>query len=346
MSKKYILSLLVVLTIVALFMISLTTINTKEVVGVKNNFLNTTTTVKKYIPPVNRKVVNIPDANFKEILMINLKDNISSMQSELEYEKPEEETEIYEDEMEMIIFLKAEKSGIKSISGLEFAKNLEYATLHRNEITDITPLTNLLKIKHLTLNNNKIKSIKGIEKLTNLIELAIEDNEISNISYIKNLNLDILNIVNNQTVTINPEINKFELGLYLNDGTKLDVEAEGLIDNNDGTYSLKDPNIGINFKYRDIFDVIINPVKEKEIVKVEEENNEVKVTTNINDNTNTTSKSKDGSLSSNKLPYAGTTTNILLLISIMLVIVYSNKVLRKQKLINNLSKVVDKGIRK
>lgn len=448
MNKKYILSLLVVLTIVALILTSFTTINTKEVVGVKNNFLNTNT-LETHIPPVNRKVVNIPDNNFKkgilEILREDEKEKIvENMDKYKLYVKPESETEVYEDEMQLLkvisfynnsitnitgietalnlkkisflesnisditpiqnltniisIYIESDKitnldalknlkklewlnipnSNISNIEGLKELKKLKTAFLNDNKIKDITPLSNLNNLGFLLLSNNQIEDASPLSNLSKIGVLQLDNNKIKNIKFLENIKIDkdsflTLNnnsisdlrmpnsgtyrhlTLNNQTITINPEENKFELGLYLNDGTKLDVEAEGLIDNNDGTYSLKDPNVGINFKYKDIFDVTINPVKEKEIVKVEEakeENKEVEVTTSTNDNTNTTSDinkintSKDGSLSSSKLPYAGSTTNILLLISITLVIIYSNKVLRKQKLINSLSKVVDKGIRK
>lgn len=409
MKKKYILSSLVVLTTVALFLTSFTTINTKEVVGVKNNFLNTNT-AQTHIPPVNRKVVNIPDTNFKKIILDLLREDeknktVENMEKYKLHVKPESETEVYEDEMELIkgiyinnydnkygrisditgieksinlkgIFIQNTEissieplrnltqlnqinltsNKIESIDSLVNMKNIGYLELTNNQIKDISVFEKMTYLKNIFLNKNKIENVEPLKNLKNLSFLLLDNNNIRNMSYLKDLekiyeNGGVLQI-NNQTITINPEENKFELGLYLNDGTKLDVEAEGLIDNNDGTYSLKDPNIGINFKYKDIFDVTINPVKEKEIVKVEEENKEVEVTTNTNDNTNNTSDinktstNKDGSLSSSKLPYAGTTTNILLVISIILVIIYSNKVLRKQKLINSLSKAVDKGIRK
>lgn len=445
MNKKYILSLLVVLTTVALFMISLTTINTKEVVGVKNNFLNTNT-AQTHIPPVNRKVVNIPDANFKKIILDLLREDeksktVDDMDKYKLYIKPESETEVYEDEMELIkiiffndknitditgiekginiktlaldsnnisnieplknlinienlrimgnkvtnldslynmkklVYLEAQGNEITDISGLKGTTSLKSAMLNNNKIKDITPLSNLKDLGFLLLEENEIEDVSPLSNLSRINVLQLNNNKIKDVKFLENIKIDkdsFLKLnnnsisdlripnsgtyryltLNNQTITINPEENKFELGLYLNDGTKLDVEAEGLIDNNDGTYSLKDPNIGINFKYKDIFDVTINPIEENEVVKVEEENKEVEVTTNTNDNTNNTSDinktttNKDGSLSSSKLPYAGTTTNILLVISIILVIIYSNKVLRKQKLINSLSKVVDKGIRK
>lgn len=446
MNKKYILSLLVVLTTVALFLTSFTTINTKEIVGVKNNFLNTNI-AQTHIPPINRKIVNIPDANLKNTLLRQFK-NSNSYTSAFykKYIKPENEFEIYEDELEILkkipgnfrtpsdLFINDANFEkfyvdykIKDLTGLEKAINLTEIVLPVGEVEDLTPISNLTKLEWLNLNKHKISNIDKLGNLKNIKYLVLENNSIKDISILKNFknlevvelannkieNIDIFNLefeklesvdlennlvkdasslkngkgvflkgnqikdlrklkvttryfttehrsnkfkeeefLNNQTIIINPEENKFELGLFLNDGTKLDVEAEGLIDNNDGTYSLKDPNIGINFKYKDIFDVTINPIEEKEVVKVEEENKEVEVTTNTNDNTTNTSDinkittNKDGSLSSNKLPYAGTTTNILLVISIMLVIIYSNKVLRKQKLINSLSKIVDKGIRK
>ncbi|MGX7111552.1 leucine-rich repeat domain-containing protein [Gemella cuniculi] len=92
--------------------------------------------------------------------------------------------------------------GIKNISGLEKAINLEYLELGENEITDLTPLTNLNNLKHLSLFRNRITNVEPLANLTNLEYLDLYANKLTDISALKDLvNLKHLDLHNNNDQT-------------------------------------------------------------------------------------------------------------------------------------------------
>ncbi|MGX7071157.1 leucine-rich repeat domain-containing protein [Gemella bergeri] len=92
--------------------------------------------------------------------------------------------------------------GIKDLSGLEKAINLEELNLDENEITDLTPLANLKKLKHLSLFRNRITNLAPLADLTNLEFLDLYSNKLTDISSLKNLvNLKHLDLHNNNDQT-------------------------------------------------------------------------------------------------------------------------------------------------
>lgn len=77
---------------------------------------------------------------------------------------------------------------ITDISGLQYAENLEELYLSGNEISDITHLAGLTKLKKLSLyNNNTLSDISPLAGLTNLTDLDLYNNHISDISALSNL---------------------------------------------------------------------------------------------------------------------------------------------------------------
>lgn len=77
--------------------------------------------------------------------------------------------------------------GIKSIKGLEYAKNLEKLKLNENEISDISPLENLTKLKYLELQRNRIVDISPLKNLTNLEFLKLYNNWIEDVEALSDL---------------------------------------------------------------------------------------------------------------------------------------------------------------
>lgn len=77
--------------------------------------------------------------------------------------------------------------GIKSIKGLEYAKNLEKLKLNENEISDISPLQNLTKLKYLELQRNRIVDINPLRNLTNLEFLKLYNNWIEDVEPLSGL---------------------------------------------------------------------------------------------------------------------------------------------------------------
>ncbi|MGM0838658.1 MAG: leucine-rich repeat domain-containing protein [Bacillota bacterium] len=120
--------------------------------------------------------------------------------------------DIYESDVQNLTVLYAADYGIKSISGLEKAVNLEAAHLFYNDISDLTPLTNLTHLVELDLEGNTFTSIAPLKGLTNLSILWLSDNEISDIQDLSDLTkleylyLDRTNISNIDTLLLLPNL--------------------------------------------------------------------------------------------------------------------------------------------
>lgn len=91
--------------------------------------------------------------------------------------------------------------GMKSIKGLEYAKNLKKLKLNENEISDIFPLKNLTKLEYLEIQRNRIVDVNPLKNLTNLKFLKLYNNLIEDIAPLSNLtNLTGLDLHYNVTV--------------------------------------------------------------------------------------------------------------------------------------------------
>ncbi|MEB3025679.1 MULTISPECIES: leucine-rich repeat domain-containing protein [unclassified Parvimonas] len=91
--------------------------------------------------------------------------------------------------------------GMKSIKGLEYAKNLKKLKLNENEISDISPLKNLTKLEYLEIQRNRIVDLKPLSNLTKLTFLKLYNNLIEDITPLSNLtNLKGLDLHYNVTV--------------------------------------------------------------------------------------------------------------------------------------------------
>lgn len=102
-------------------------------------------------------------------------------------------------------------TGIQSLNGIELLISLERLYIsetpwgdHQN-ITDISPLTNLTNLTELHLSGNNISDISPLSGLIYLTELNLASNNISNISPIGNLTrLTSLSLSNNRVIDLNP----------------------------------------------------------------------------------------------------------------------------------------------
>lgn len=91
--------------------------------------------------------------------------------------------------------------GMKSIKGLEYAKNLKKLKLNENEISDISPLENLTKLEYLEIQRNRIVDVNPLKNLTNLKFLKLYNNLIEDVTPLSNLtNLTGLDLHYNVTV--------------------------------------------------------------------------------------------------------------------------------------------------
>ena len=99
----------------------------------------------------------------------------------------------------------AANRGIRDLTGIQFAKNLETLRLPTNQVSDISPVKNLKNLTNLKLKDNQVSDISPIAELINLEILEIEHNEISDLSPLAGLiNLHYLNISDNPFSDISP----------------------------------------------------------------------------------------------------------------------------------------------
>ena len=123
----------------------------------------------------NAQIVEIPDPNLERAIRERL---------ELSSDFP-----ITQQEMLRLFRLHANGMQIESITGLEYATNLERLHLEANRITDIGPLSNLTALQTLRLGHNYIVDISPLANLTRLKELDLFDNLILDFSPIQGLSL-------------------------------------------------------------------------------------------------------------------------------------------------------------
>ncbi|MEH7383235.1 leucine-rich repeat domain-containing protein [Bacillus sp. JJ1533] len=111
--------------------------------------------------------------------------------------------ELVESDLTILYSLDAMNRGIRDLSGLEKAINLEELYLDRNEITSVKPLENLTELTYLSLARNKIEDISPLKNLTNLEFLGLDGNKIEDISILSGFtNLSFLTLQRNKVKDI------------------------------------------------------------------------------------------------------------------------------------------------
>ena len=122
--NNLIISSIITLMILGLILISINTLNINETKVFTANKINQKTSEV----PQNREVVNIPDKVFKDYLLDAFKrkgHGYFEFINDEKYVKPENETEIYKDEMEKVKYFYYGNKNYIGLSGLEAATNLE-----------------------------------------------------------------------------------------------------------------------------------------------------------------------------------------------------------------------------
>ena len=121
--------------------------------------------------------------------------------------------------------LDAFNSGIRSLTGLEFATNLIELRLGNNKISDVSPLKDLTNLTLLSIKGNRISDVTPLKNLTNLTYLHIGYNRILDVTPLKNLTkLTFLELDENNISDVTPLKNLTNLTeLYLDDNEITDV---------------------------------------------------------------------------------------------------------------------------
>ena len=144
-------------------------------------------------------IVDIPDANLRAAIETALGKSRNAS--------------ITRAEMATLKHLGAPNSNISDLTGLEFATGLTRLHLggewvngelvNSNDISNLSPLSNLTNLTYLDLTSNSISSISALSNLTNLTRLDLWDNSISSISALSNLtNLTYLDLTSNSISSI------------------------------------------------------------------------------------------------------------------------------------------------
>ncbi|MFD1414348.1 leucine-rich repeat domain-containing protein [Oceanobacillus jeddahense] len=82
-----------------------------------------------------------------------------------------------------------DENEISDVTPLSNLENLQWLHLDENAISDITPLSNLKNLEILFLNNNAISDLDSLTDLENLWQLGLDDNLIEDITPLKELSL-------------------------------------------------------------------------------------------------------------------------------------------------------------
>ena len=77
--------------------------------------------------------------------------------------------------------------GIRDLTGLEMATNLEEIQLLRNHISDLSPLSGLIKLKFVVLASNEIADVSQLAGLTRLEHLELGENAVADVSSLSGL---------------------------------------------------------------------------------------------------------------------------------------------------------------
>ena len=108
-------------------------------------------------------------------------------------------------QLKTLTTINASERGITSLTGLDYATNLDTLNLWKNSITDLSPLSSLTNLKWLNLRKNSITSLSPLSSLTNLDTLNLGENSITDLSPLSSLtNLKWLLLRENRISDLRP----------------------------------------------------------------------------------------------------------------------------------------------
>ena len=262
LQNNLIISSIITLIILGLILISINTLNINETKLFTGSKINQ----KSSEVPQNREVVNIPDKVLKENLLSYLKKDKTDLIlgfrliNDEKYVKPENETEIYKDELEKIveiyIGLNKENSYL-DITGIEKAINLEQLHFRNNDtwnnghyIKNFSKVSGLKKLKVITTMYVNIFEFDTVLNLESLEEIYLDVSGIDDVSALNKLKLKGKKVgmgYNTLYYVIHPEKNKFKIPIVKNENNevvdvikeleKWEYDKGKLKRNKDGTYS-------------------------------------------------------------------------------------------------------------
>ena len=114
-------------------------------------------------------------------------------------------TTLTEADMQRLTTLRADDKGIRDLTGLEHATQLQRIELRRNQISDLTPIAGLTRLNNIKLRGNRIRDVSPLANLTNVDWLGLEENAITDLSPLTRLiKLDGIGISGNPITNVAP----------------------------------------------------------------------------------------------------------------------------------------------
>ena len=141
--------------------------------------------------PIPGAIVHIPDPNLRTTI------------AEVLGKSPN--APITVEEMEGLRDLKARNKGIRDLTGLQFATNLNELNLRDNQISNLSPLASLINLRDITLDSNPVSDLYPVKSLKNLTRLWCHQTQVSDLSPIAGLiNLRDLRLITNPISDLAP----------------------------------------------------------------------------------------------------------------------------------------------
>ena len=124
--------------------------------------------------------------------------------------------------MERLEELEAQDKDIQDLTGMQFAKNLEFLALDRNQISDLSPIAGLINLRVLLIQENLLSDISPVRGLTNLTNIEIDDMPVSDLSPLAGLiNLKKIHAAGNLISDLSPIVSLPKLEILYIPGSKI-----------------------------------------------------------------------------------------------------------------------------
>ena len=145
----------------------------------------------RQVPPVLGSTVSLPDVNLRAAIAERLGKAPNAL--------------ITPDDMKRLTELFADEKGIRDLTGLEYAVNLERIEVRHNAISDLSPLSGLTHLNNIKLRGNQITDVSALAKLVNVDWMGLEENQITDLSPLAGLKkLNGIGISGNPITDVSP----------------------------------------------------------------------------------------------------------------------------------------------
>lgn len=159
---------------------------------------------------LTQDVIHIPDSNFEKVIRKGIKKYSG---------------DIFTSDLKSINVLEGREAEISDIEGIQYMKNAKYVYLEKNNIIDISLLSELSELEVLSLSGNKIADISSLSSLTNLKTIYLHTNLLRDLTPLSVLtNLKELYLGGNYIKVIEPLSTLTNLeSLFLGDNQIIDL---------------------------------------------------------------------------------------------------------------------------